>query len=321
MHATHRRRRSGLVLAMAGGLVAATAILSAPRLAGAANADADTAASGMPAQVNALTWNICGGSKNVCEGQGSPALELDKVMQRVNGDPTLTVVALQEVCEDAHANKLRGLLGSGWKVNFRAGPKMQEAQGQLNRCSLPGAEGQAGGTLVAMKVLPGTRAEQIKEADEQFRGVPNANDTSGNPTQGAACLQDTVHKLLACSSHFPNEGADAKAGTEFDSRIGCAQQYGALGTKWRSEGWRTILAGDLNLNARNSERQHLKPLYDGGNFEGDQRNSPTTPGIPGFRKKLDYVFFSDGNWKLQGAAVETSSQSDHYLVKATVRPI
>lgn len=306
-----------------GGILLAAAALSLP-LIGAGTAGADSAPVRIPARVNALTWNICGGSASSCGEKGTADQKLNRVMQRVNEDRTLMVIALQEVCNYAHAAELQKRLGDQWVVNFRAAPIMEGEHGSVNRCTLPvpGPKNQPGGVLVAMKKLPGA---SITVADEDFAGVPYANDRDGHPTQGAACLRDTVNKLMACSSHFPFEGADEAKGTAYDSRAGCAKQYAALGTNWRKQGWRTILAGDLNLNGRNGERRYLKPLYKGGNIEGDKRNRVTVPPIVWVHKKLDYLFFSERNWSLQGAAVDTSSAisnvSDHYLLKATVRPI
>jgi endonuclease/exonuclease/phosphatase family metal-dependent hydrolase len=280
----------------------------------------------IPAQVNVVTWNICGGSQSSCKKTGTAEEKLDRVMQRVDEDSTLTVIALQEVCSFAHAVRLQERLGEQWVVNFRAAPVMGGEHGELNKCTLanlPEPKGQPAGVLVAMKKLPGA---SITVVDEDFAGVPYANDKDGYPTQGAACLRDSVNRLLACSSHFPFDGADAEKGTAYDSRSGCAKQYAALGTKWRAQGWRTVLAGDLNLNSRTrTGRFVLRPLYNGGNFEGDRLNRRTVPGAPWINKKLDYIFFSENNWQRRGAAVDNSeaisSLSDHYLLKATVRPV
>ncbi|MFD7818369.1 endonuclease/exonuclease/phosphatase family protein [Streptomyces sp. NPDC059785] len=319
MHLTFKAR-----LSRAGVASAALTALTLP-LAGTATAQADPAPLRVPAQVNAMTWNICGGSQSSCVGTGTAEEKLDRVIQRVNQDSTLTVIALQEVCSFAHAARLQERLGEQWVVNFRAAPVMGGEHGELNRCTLanlPAPKNQPGGVLVAMKKLPGA---SITVVDEDFVGVPYANDKDGHPTQGAACLRDSVNKLLACSSHFPFDGADKEKGTEFDSRSGCAKQYAALGKKWRARGWRTILAGDLNLNVlARSELLRIWPLYSGGNFEGDRLNRTTAPSFP-FDKKLDYIFFSANNWQRRGAAVDKSeaisSLSDHYLLKATVRPI
>lgn len=312
-------------LSRAGVVTAALTALALP-LASTTTAQAGPAPSRIPAQVNVLTWNICGGSKSSCAETGTAEEKLDRVMQRVNADSTVAVIALQEVCNFAHAARLQERLGEQWVVNFRAAPKMGGEHGELNKCtlaSLPGPKDQPGGVLVAMKKLPGA---SITVVDENFAGVPYANDKDGHPTQGAACLRDSVNKLLACSSHFPYDGADAEKGTYYDSRSGSAKQYAALGKEWRTRGWRTVLAGDLNLNARIwTERFVLSPLYNGGNFEGDRLNRRTVPGAPLINKKLDYIFFSANNWQLRGAAVDNSeaisSLSDHYLLKATVRPI
>ncbi len=140
----------------------------------------------VPAQVNVLTWNICGGSQSSCAGKGTAEEKLDRVMQRVNEDSTLTVIALQEVCNYAHAARLQERLGDQWVVNFRAAPVMGGEHGQLNRCTLknlPAPKDQPAGVLVAMKKLPGA---SITVVDEDFAGVPYANDKDGHPTQGAA---------------------------------------------------------------------------------------------------------------------------------------
>ncbi|MFF9457699.1 endonuclease/exonuclease/phosphatase family protein [Streptomyces flaveolus] len=308
------------------GVVSTALVALTLPLAGTTTAQAAPAPSGIPTQVNVLTWNICGGSQSSCKETGTAEEKLDRVMQRVNEDSTLTAIALQEVCSFAHAARLQERLGEQWVVNFRAAPVMEGEHGELNKCTLknlPGPKDQPGGVLVAMKKLPGA---SITAVDEDFAGVPHANDKDGHPTQGAACLRDSVNKLLVCSSHFPFDDADAKKGTFYDSRSGCAKQYAALGKQWRARGWRTVLAGDLNLNTRIwTERFVLRPLYNGGNFEGDRLNRRTVPGAPWIDKKLDYIFFSANNWQRRGAAVDNSEAisrlSDHYLLKATVRPI
>ncbi|MFB6890662.1 endonuclease/exonuclease/phosphatase family protein [Kitasatospora sp. NPDC056327] len=273
----------------------------------------------LPAKVNALTWNVCGASTSACGTRNEAAQEVDLVVNRAEGDPALVVIMLQEVCRGAHADALQKRLGNGWAVNFRPAPKTGAAAGEVHRCTVPAARNQEAGVLVALRRLPGSR---ITSANEAFTGVPAGDDRSGRPTQGAACLRDAVHRLMACSAHFPNKDEDERTGPPYDSRQACAERYGALGGTWQGKGWRTVLGGDLNL-AGDSDRTHLKALYDGGNFEGDQRNRPTHDGFAWGDHKLDYLFFSDRGWRLEGAVVDSSPAvtrlSDHWLLKATVR--
>ncbi|GGU67775.1 endonuclease/exonuclease/phosphatase family protein [Streptomyces lavendofoliae] len=295
----------------------ALAALTLPLL-GTTPAAADVAEQRLPSKINALTWNICGGAKSICGGTGTAKEKIAKVMERVADDPSLAVIILTEVCEKAHAGELQRNLKDGWRVNFRAGPVMGGRPGEVNRCSMPGTEDQRAGVLVALKKF---RGSQIRAKDENFPGVPYANDKAGRPTQGAACLRDWTYKVMACGSHFPSDGVDEREGTDYDTREACAYRFGALGAKWQAKGWRTVLGGDLNLNAED-ERPRLRYLYDWGNFEGDQQNRVTHDGVLS-NEKLDYLFFSDRGWRLEGAIVDysdsVSALSDHWLLKATVQ--
>lgn len=276
----------------------------------------------LPAKVGVLTWNICGAIA-ACPSVNQPQSKISELVNRVLEDDSIAVIMIQETCASIHSRPLERSLeaatGGGWVVRHRTAKTPGTAVPVVcPKTGLPEA-----GTAVAMKELPDS---DIVGFDMTFTSTDEER-TGQIHTQGAACLQDEVNRLMACTSHFANSSADPLGAL----RRASVRDFRQQALDKQNGGYRTIIGGDLNLP---DDDPDIQPMYD-GNFEADSDDKcPTTgPGVCTpikFGDKIDYIFFSDRGWDLDSGdasytsntdiAYDSGNLSDHWILEGVVTP-
>ncbi|AZM56812.1 hypothetical protein DMA15_33030 [Streptomyces sp. WAC 01529] len=327
-------------LAVATGFFTASATAST---APSAPAGTDSSkAQALPARITALTWNICGAIKECPEAEATPEKKIDEIMRQVNADRSIGVIMIQEACKSLHSDRLADRLGSDWIVRHRTGKTV----GTNNLIECPSSTAvpktKDAGTAVAVKKIPGTTPMAWDVTFPGTRGLEHVEGKGDKPrtnhtTQGMACAglrsSNAANRLVACSSHFVHRGVH----NQERIRAVSARDMAAWGRLWQRQGFRTVLGGDLNTLPGGGGR--LKPLYD-MSFEGDWNDECDTTGYPWLTgcsavagSKFDYLFFGDRGLRYVGGdvvngadpvasdAYKSADLSDHWMLKATVRPV
>lgn len=281
--------------------IAAEADAEASAMA-AAELGVSASASSVPNRVGVLTWNICGATKT-CNGSAYPERKIDELVDHVLTDSSIGVVMIQEACESIHSRPLERELNrrtrSTWVVQHRTAIRLNSKKTAVT-CPVTGKP--EAGVAIAVRAMPGSKFDRW---NTRFKSVPEKN---GAHSQGAACVQDTANKLLACTAHFANENNDGLR----TRRAASARDFRDKALWFQRRGYRTIIGGDFNLDRNAPE---VRVLYD-GNFEADTDDKCDTMGPPTCRSsgghKYDYIFFSDFGWDLERGDVQLSG-SNHYL--------
>jgi hypothetical protein len=294
--------------------ILAGALILAVTAAGAAEPAAASQQRGVPAKVGVITWNICGAIKR-CKGAKRDAEKRAELVRSAAQDKDVAVIMIQEACISLHSRplerELEAATGARWSVRHRTAKEI----GEDRPVTCPKTGLQEAGAAVFMKELPGSR---IVGWDMRF-GSTHEDAVGRVHSQGAACLQDTANKLLACSSHFANEKADPSGAL----RRASARDFHQQALAKQNAGYRTIIGGDLNLEP---DSRDVQVLYD-GNFEADTDDQCPTSGPASCTlkvgRKIDYVFFSDRGWDLDGgdAIYENEDLSDHWMLKGKVKSV
>lgn len=267
-------------------------------------------AKALPSQLGVLTWNICGAITK-CPNHDNPAAKISQLTAKLKQDKNIGVIMLQEAClmhADLLGKALRDLK-QDWVVHHRKASDM--STDRPLKCAADKTspeERRYTGSVIAMRMLRGGNPQPHQLEVPAIDNRPQ--------TQGAACLKDTTNKILACTVHFPHDGADADPKGTY--RAAMAKYLHGESVKLQRAKYRTIIGGDFN---ETPESSRIKVMY-ADHFEADSRHKRTTNSSG----KIDYVFFSDYGWDLVGANVYGGGAyngrplSDHWMLKGTVKP-
>jgi endonuclease/exonuclease/phosphatase family metal-dependent hydrolase len=250
------------------------------------------------ATVNAMTWNVCGGTG--CPMGADPAALIEQIERRMAGSEVggqrvrMNAVFLQEVCS-GHIDRLKDRLRT-WSWAFAS----ERANGGADRrCG--GGQGELGVAVGAETSL--SDVEKVRLPSPERHG------------RSAVCGLVAGWHTRLCSVQLSTEQPD-------DDPLG----------RWRAEqierltafatGKRVIIGGDL------AEPPHsgvLDPLYrdlaecDQGPNDSRTGEPTRLDGTGRTVAKTDYLFISKAARASCGVSPPDARASDHYPVTATVR--
>ena len=232
---------------------------------------------------NAITHNLCGGSKAPCGNDGdlTPAQNLFQYV--INQSPTLPMsIATQETCRDPY-NFLKGWLAiSGYHAERTNDPIINSVCAQHGN---------------AVFFTGGCYNNNCKLTDEFTN-----QDADGN--RRWVCAIANAPRYATCSAHMSTESGIAFL------QVG---QYKQIADWFNTSP--TIAAGDFNLHP-----QFVPAFYD-SYWEADADQLQVLPNRPTWRQwggtatqKIDYVFHDV--YRFHTSRITDSPESDHHRVRA-----
>ncbi|GAA3486376.1 endonuclease/exonuclease/phosphatase family protein [Streptomyces cremeus] len=284
-------------------------LFAGPALLGFAPAPHAVTAPPAATEVRVLTYNICGASCPDSQGYDNRR-RLDVVVDEAVGARwKADQVHLQELCRGQYDELVNRLGPHGFTGHFTT------TEG--NRASCENKDYGVG--VLVRGTVRDTRVLDLTQGGEKEKiKVP--------------CVRSVLrgHDNWACSVHL--------YWNEKEIREGEARRLGRQARAWQHQGTPVVLAGDFNASPLAREMgEFYTPEAGGGHgrfVEGDERDkryfdrracdpaqhTRCRSGEPTFqRKKIDYVFFSDGDFRNVKADVRKQDRevSDHRLLSAT----
>ncbi|OKI00627.1 hypothetical protein A6A06_16805 [Streptomyces sp. CB02923] len=279
-------------------------------------------ASPRAAQLNVMTWNVCGNNNTQCgnahTGADKLTAELVSRLRPSAGGPLPDAVFLQEFCEK-HAKPVEQALeqatGRGWNVffapiHYHAGTLKAQKQ-----CDTAG-DTDRGAYGIGLAV---------PDESSWFQGYdltsPDTNQRGARTEQRSAlCAALPSRALLLCTAHF---SAGGPAYDDADGSFRRAQAAEMLRIVDRP-GYRAVFGGDFNVvppdAAKGESRSVLEPVYAQygecaqlGDFGAPRDGRPTIGDM-----KIDYLF-APKNAPFTACAVSPQAHpSDHHSLYGTV---
>lgn len=263
-------------------------------------------------------FNVCG---SVCHTGNDTADDSSDPVRAIynsltTGDPPPKAASLNELCRNQY-DKLMSLLPGAWHGEFTTAKSPGDSDSD-SLCFQDGREHNYGNAiLVRTTIAEGSRLEEP---------LPHAK----SETRKIVCVTGEFDVLVRfCSTHIAHLGTwDADAHAKQDDQI--AKVTNIVNGFTRP----TVVMGDFNTEPPSDK---LDRLYDAGKFDGgafgrfeeiDQdtpsygnTNPPCRCGAATHEdgRKIDYIFFNDGDWQRQSGFVsDTVTRSDHKVLRGEI---
>ncbi|MFF3274064.1 endonuclease/exonuclease/phosphatase family protein [Streptomyces chrestomyceticus] len=275
------------------------------------------------AQLNVMTWNVCGNNNTQCgnshTGADTLATEIASRLRPSADGPLPDAVFLQEFCEKHAApveEKLEQATGRGWNVffapiHYNAGAL--KAQKQCDNAAGDVDRGAYGIGLAVPDESSWFQRYDLTSPDTNIRGAKTEQRT-------ALCAALPSRALLLCTTHF------SAGGPAYDDADGSFRraQAGELLRIVDRPGYRTVFGGDFNVvppdAAKGESRDVLEPVYAQyqecaqlGNSGAPRDGRPTIRDM-----KIDYLFAPKNAAFTSCATSPQAEPSDHHTLYGTI---
>ena len=239
------------------------------------------------ADLNVMSWNICGeaggkrGDAGYCAYRDDPQAKVDQIAELVE-ERDLDVVMLQEVCaeaEDSHLERLRAKLGDGWQFGNARGARPEPDEEGNPRTDCRGELNGELGVAIAIKA---------SDADFTSKNTLPADPTGeSKQTLPTLCATTSDWPTTVCTTHILPDPADPRREQQIDN----VRDY-----VWDARD-NLVLGGDFNMFPGSDELEPITGAFDECDrrsyTDGDKKDEIThhawTGGEHVYRKR-DHIF-------------------------------